>query len=151
MRELARRSQTGSRSIYTRYFPNILGCDHDRYLSESLYEHISFQAWGYFAGGGQSGLPVWVLRATICRYTSGRAGCAGNADTCTGKGMAGRIFFGKKEPDFTPKLHPIGSPFRQEVWRILLQIPYGKTMTYGEIARQMRKSCRTGLICLRRR
>ena len=48
-------------------------------------------------------------------------------------------YFSGKEPDFTPKLHPIGSPFRQEVWRILLQIPYGQTMTYGEIARQMEK------------
>ena len=33
------------------------------------------------------------------------------------------IYFSGKEPDFTPPLHPIGSPFRQEVWRILLQIP----------------------------
>ena len=48
-------------------------------------------------------------------------------------------YFSGKEPDFTPKLHPIGSPFRQAVWRILLQIPYGQTMTYGEIARQMEK------------
>ena len=49
------------------------------------------------------------------------------------------IYFSGKEPDFTPPLHPIGSPFRQAVWRILLQIPYGQTMTYGEIARQMEK------------
>ena len=27
--------------------------------------------------------------------------------------------------------------FRQAVWQILLQIPYGQTITYGEIARQM--------------
>ena len=30
-----------------------------------------------------------------------------------------------------------GSVFRQEVWKILLQIPYGQTITYGEIARRM--------------
>ncbi len=47
------------------------------------------------------------------------------------------IYFSGKEPDFTPPLHPIGSPFRQEVWAILLEIPYGKTVTYGEIARQI--------------
>ena len=52
--------------------------------------------------------------------------------------MAGRIFFGK-EPDFTPTLHPIGSPFRQAGWKLLLQIPYGQTTTYGEIARQLEK------------
>ena len=27
--------------------------------------------------------------------------------------------------------------FRQAVWKILLQIPYGHTMTYGEIAREL--------------
>ena len=47
------------------------------------------------------------------------------------------IYFSGKEPDFTPPLHPIGSPFRQAVWALLLEIPYGKTVTYGEIARQI--------------
>ena len=51
-------------------------------------------------------------------------------------------YFSGKEPDFTPKLHPIGSPFRQEVWRILLQIPYGQTTTYGDLAKQIEE--RTG-------
>ena len=30
------------------------------------------------------------------------------------------IYFDGREPDFTPPLHTIGSEFRQEVWRILL-------------------------------
>lgn len=47
------------------------------------------------------------------------------------------LYFTGKEPDFTPPLHPIGSAFRQSVWEILLRIPYGKTMTYGEIAREL--------------
>ena len=47
------------------------------------------------------------------------------------------IYFTGREPDFTPPLHPIGSAFRQGVWDILLQIPYGQTATYGEIARQL--------------
>lgn len=50
------------------------------------------------------------------------------------------IYFGGAEPDFLPPLHPTGSPFRQEVWRILLEIPYGKTVTYGEIARRLAKN-----------
>ena len=49
------------------------------------------------------------------------------------------IYFTGKEPDFTPLLHPIGSAFRRSVWEILLQIPYGQTATYGEIARQLAK------------
>ena len=45
------------------------------------------------------------------------------------------IYFTGQEPDSLPPLHPVGSPFRQSVWEILLRIPYGKTVTYGEIAR----------------
>lgn len=47
------------------------------------------------------------------------------------------IYFTSKAPDFTPPLHPTGSEFRKAVWEILLQIPYGQTTTYGEIARQL--------------
>ena len=47
------------------------------------------------------------------------------------------IYFSGKEPEFTPPLHPTGSAFRQQVWQILLQIPYGQTLTYGEIARRL--------------
>lgn len=47
------------------------------------------------------------------------------------------VYFTGKEPDFMPPLHPIGSAFRRSVWDILLQIPYGQTTTYGEIARQL--------------
>ncbi len=49
------------------------------------------------------------------------------------------IYFSGKEPDFLPPLHPVGSAFRQQVWGILLQIPYGQTTTYGQIARQLTK------------
>ena len=47
------------------------------------------------------------------------------------------IYFAGKKPDLLPPLHPIGSAFRRSVWDILLQIPYGQTTTYGEIARQL--------------
>lgn len=47
------------------------------------------------------------------------------------------VYFSGKVPDFTPPLHPVGSAFRRSVWEILLQIPYGQTTTYGEIARQL--------------
>ncbi len=44
------------------------------------------------------------------------------------------LYFSGREPDFMPPLHLTGSPFRMTVWEILQQIPYGKTMTYGEIS-----------------
>lgn len=47
------------------------------------------------------------------------------------------VYFSGEEPKFTPPLHPEGSTFRQAVWQILLQIPYGQTITYGEIASKL--------------
>ena len=44
------------------------------------------------------------------------------------------IYFPGRNPDFMPPLSFHTSPFRKAVWDILLTIPYGKTMTYGEIA-----------------
>lgn len=49
------------------------------------------------------------------------------------------LYFGGEAPDFLPPLAPEGTPFRKAVWEILLTIPYGKTMTYGEIAREIAK------------
>lgn len=47
------------------------------------------------------------------------------------------VYFSGREPDFTPKLHLIGSDFQQTVWALLLKIPYGQTTTYGALARQL--------------
>lgn len=44
------------------------------------------------------------------------------------------IYFSGKIPDFMPPLELVGTDFQKEVWGILLTIPYGSLMTYGEIA-----------------
>ena len=44
------------------------------------------------------------------------------------------IYFSGREPDFMPPLLINTTPFRKAVWEIMLTIPYGQTMTYGEIA-----------------
>lgn len=49
------------------------------------------------------------------------------------------IYFSGKEPDFVPPLHLKGTSFQLAVWEILQQIPYGKTITYGDIARTIAK------------
>lgn len=36
-------------------------------------------------------------------------------------------------------LAPIGSDFRQSVWKILREVPYGEVITYGEISRRVAK------------
>lgn len=49
------------------------------------------------------------------------------------------IYFGGSAPDFTPPLSMETTPFRKAVWEILLTIPFGETMTYGEIADRIAK------------
>lgn len=47
------------------------------------------------------------------------------------------IYFSGREPEFLPPIHMIGTPFQLSVWKILQKIPYGKTVTYGAIAREI--------------
>lgn len=46
-------------------------------------------------------------------------------------------FAGKRPSPSALPLAPRGTPFRQAVWQLLCQIPYGQTVTYGQLARQM--------------
>ncbi len=47
------------------------------------------------------------------------------------------IYFSGHEPDFFPALHLIGTDFQLEVWELLRRIPYGETVSYGELAAQI--------------
>lgn len=56
------------------------------------------------------------------------------------KAWLDRYFSGLKPKIEELPLAPVGNDFRQSVWRILCEIPYGEIMTYGEIARRIAKS-----------
>lgn len=47
------------------------------------------------------------------------------------------IYFTGREPQFMPPIHMTGTPFQLAVWEILRRIPYGKTTTYREIAKEI--------------
>ena len=47
------------------------------------------------------------------------------------------IYFSGKAPSFTPLLKMKTTSFRKAVWKIMLAIPFGQTMTYGEIAERI--------------
>ena len=53
-------------------------------------------------------------------------------------------YFAGKRKHFDLPLKVAGTPFERAVWRELAAIPYGKTVTYGEIARAIGnpKACR---------
>lgn len=47
------------------------------------------------------------------------------------------IYFSGKAPDSTPPLIMKTTPFRKAVWKIMLSIPFGTTMTYAAIAQKI--------------
>ena len=49
------------------------------------------------------------------------------------------IYFSGKNPPFLPPLRVNSTPFRKRVCTLMLTTPYGKTMTYGELARILAK------------
>lgn len=48
-----------------------------------------------------------------------------------------RYFTGKKPNIKEIPIRFIGNDFRKSVWKMLCKIPYGKTVTYGDIAKQI--------------
>ena len=47
------------------------------------------------------------------------------------------LYFDGEHPAFMPPLTLKGTPFQKEVWEILLEIPFGQTTTYAEIAAEI--------------
>lgn len=48
-------------------------------------------------------------------------------------------YFAGEVPAFTPPLKLSGTPFRKRVLELLLEIPYGRTVSYGDIAQTIAK------------
>ncbi len=46
-------------------------------------------------------------------------------------------YFAGEQPENLPPLHCGGTVFRQQVWQLLLDIPYGVVVTYGELAQKL--------------
>jgi methylated-DNA-[protein]-cysteine S-methyltransferase len=46
-------------------------------------------------------------------------------------------YFEGKRNDFNFKLNPSGTEFQQKVWKGLLEIPFGKTMSYLELSKKL--------------
>lgn len=53
------------------------------------------------------------------------------------KAWLDKYFAGERPLIETLPLLPKGGEFRQNVWKLLCQIPYGEVVTYGDIARKM--------------
>lgn len=44
-------------------------------------------------------------------------------------------YFEGKRKKFDLKLNPEGTPFQKKVWKLLMEIPYGKTLSYLELSK----------------
>jgi len=57
-------------------------------------------------------------------------------------------YFDGENPSFDLPLNPHGTDYQKNVWAIMLEIPYGKFLTYGEIADQLKSHARAvGMAC----
>jgi len=53
-------------------------------------------------------------------------------------GVSGQLtqYFAGRRKSFDIPLNPSSTAYRKSVWKLLLDIPYGETITYGELARR---------------
>ena len=58
------------------------------------------------------------------------------------------LYFNGQKPDFIPLLALQASEFRLAVWQILLEIPYGQTLSYGDISAVLAKQCQHRLLAV---
>lgn len=75
------------------------------------------------------------LAALRARYTAGDL-IRDSAHAAAVRREVAEYFSGQRQV-FTVPLAPVGTNFQQRVWKALLEIPFGQTRNYGELAAQM--------------
>ena len=108
----------------------------------NLWKYMSPLGQITMAGEGESLVGLWLKGQKLVASTLGTNATEGwlpvFEETCHWLD----IFFSGAEPGFTPQLDLRGTTFRQAVWKELLTIPYGETISYGELARRAGSSPR---------
>ena len=87
---------------------------------------------------------LWFVGEKHCADAVPREHTEGKTDVIDDTVRWLDIYFSGKRPDFTPLLRPAGSCFRQSVLRLLMQIPYGCTTTYGELSVRLAHERKSG-------
>lgn len=86
------------------------------------------------AGEGEALTGLWFEGQTYFDEACLMEGRQGNLQVFREACRWLEVYFSGRQPDFVPGILLKGTAFRQAVWQVLLNIPYGETMTYGEIA-----------------
>lgn len=105
-------------AIYHTVFPSIVGklilIANDHALLAILWEHEKANRVKIGAGSENKSNPV--LEAAKKQLSD---------------------YFGGKRKSFDIPLEFIGTPFQKDVWAALKDIPYGKTLSYAQLAKQI--------------
>ena len=84
--------------------------------------------FGYFEIGCQDGAVVWLK----CTAQRGAAHCPSPLSDAVYDQLCAYLSGQRRTLDFPCRA--AGTPFQQEVWQALQEIPYGEVRTYGQIA-----------------
>ena len=84
---------------------------------------------------------VFGDKAELSERLGGTALVADAPSTAAARKQVEAWFKGKRR-DFSVALSPAGTPFQKRVWAALRRIPYGETLSYGDVARALGSSPR---------
>ena len=85
--------------------------------------------------------PIGVLRLTaldgkLCEIARTDEAGKDDPDPATDRAAEQLLeYFSGKRKEFTLEVSPQGTPFQLAVWKTLAEIPFGRVVTYGELAR----------------
>jgi methylated-DNA-[protein]-cysteine S-methyltransferase len=88
-------------------------------------------------GDGHALTGLWMIDAE--RHTARDLGLTPSPSTFTEVATQLGEYFAGDRKEFTVPLAPSGTPFQLAVWTELTKIPYGSTVSYGDIARALGK------------
>src|ERR1700758_4101976 len=93
------------------------------------------------AGDGHALTGLWMLEGDrhSARALGLEAGLTPSPETFTEVAAQLEEYFAGDRKEFTVPLAPSGTPFQLAVWAQLTAIPYGSTVSYGDIARALGK------------
>ena len=81
--------------------------------------------------------PVMCMEDFLLQSITDMNTCAAYGVLQAVKVWLDQYFAGEKPQVSELPLAPVGSIFRQQVWKLMCEIPYGEVVTYGELARRL--------------
>lgn len=102
---------------------------------ETVYCSLESPVGELFLVGCEHGLTE--LRIRCARYPRPEQEWIPDAEPLADAAEQLRAWFAGERRDFTLKLHLTGTPFQRKVWDALAEIPFGETVSYGELAEQI--------------